>query len=108
MIITGSALFIEPGSHEAVLERLKVFPEVTFHVASDSRTELVITIEAQDHADLERLCREMQEQIPEIVEVAHLYINFEEEIERIQSGNVDRASLCKPSCEEQLSGALHD
>jgi hypothetical protein len=100
MIITGSALFIEPGSHQAVLERLKTFPEVTFHVASDSRTELVITIEAQDQLDLERVCRELHEHIPEIVEVAHLYINFEEEIEKIQSGDVDRATLYDPSCGE--------
>ncbi len=96
MIITGSALFIEPGSYETVRELLKAFPEVTFYAVSDSGTELVITLEAQDHDDLERLCRELQEQIPAIVEVAHLSINFEEEIEKIQSGQIERASLWTP------------
>jgi hypothetical protein len=94
MIVTGSALFIRPGSYEAVRESLGAFPEVTFYAASESHTELVVTIEAQDHSDLDRLCQDMQEKIPEIVEVAHLSINFEEEIEKIQRGQFDRASLC--------------
>ena len=93
MIVTGSALFITSESYETVLEGLKAFPEVTFYAASESRTELVIAIEAQDHHDLERLCRDLQEQIPGIVEVAHLSVNFEEEIDKIQSGQFERASL---------------
>ncbi|MFC1836554.1 hypothetical protein ACFL2Q_17820 [Thermodesulfobacteriota bacterium] len=40
MIITGSAIFVEPGSAEAVIERLRDFPQVTFHVKSESGTEL--------------------------------------------------------------------
>jgi hypothetical protein len=100
MIITGTALFVEPGSCRAVLEGLKVFPEATFYAASESGTELVITLEAKDHSDLERLCREMQEQIPTIVEVAHLSVNFEEEIEKIQSGQFDRGALGSDPCEE--------
>jgi hypothetical protein len=94
MIITGSALFVKPGSYETVLESLKVFHEVTFYAASESHTELVVTIEAQDHSDLDRLCKDMQEKIPDLVEIAHLSINFEEEIEKIQCGQFDRASLC--------------
>lgn len=93
MIITGSALFIKRESYDDVLEGLKLFPEVTFHAASDSHGALVITIEANDHYDLERLCRDMQEQIAGIVEVAHLSINFEEEIDKIRSGRFERASL---------------
>ena len=100
MIITGSALFITPGSYEAVRERLETFHGVTFYAASESGTELVITMEAQDHEDLERLCRDIQKHIPEVVEIAHLSINFEEEIEKMRSGSIDRASLNEPSCED--------
>jgi hypothetical protein len=100
MIITGSALFIRPGSYEAVRENLREFPEVTFFAVSESHTELVVTIEAQDHSDLDRLCKDMQEKIPEIVEIAHLSINFEEEIEKIQRGQFERASLYSPRSDE--------
>lgn len=86
MIITGSALFIEPGTSDSVRERLASFSEVTFHVQSDSGTELVINVEAEDQDALERLCQDLKERIPEIVEVAHFYVNFEEEIEKIKSG----------------------
>lgn len=103
MIITGSALFIKSESYEDVLKGLKGFPEVTFYAASDSRTELVITIEAQDHHDLERLCRQLQEHVAGIVEVAHMSVNFEEEIEKIQSGRFERESLCSSSNHEGSS-----
>lgn len=96
MIITGSALFVEPGTSDTVLEKLGSFPEVTFQVQSDSGTELVINLEAEDHSHLERLCVQLRERIPEIVEIAHLYVNFEEEIEKIESGEIDRNALRKP------------
>lgn len=96
MVITGSALMIEPGSDTTVLERLKQFPEVTFQVKSESGTELVVNLEAEDHDSLERLCGKLKESIPEIIEIAHVYMNFEEEIEKIQSGKIDRRSLSKP------------
>jgi hypothetical protein len=96
MIITGSALFIRPGTSELVLEKLKEFPEVTFHVQSESGTELVINMEAEDHEDLELLCAELKARIAEVVEVAHFSVNFEEEIEKIQSGQIDKSTLRKP------------
>lgn len=83
MVITGSALFIEPGSYETVLERLKEFPEVTYRVASDSLTELVVNLEAESQDALEDLCDRLKEEIPEIVDITHLYVNFEEEVEKI-------------------------
>jgi hypothetical protein len=86
MVITGSALFIEPGTSDTVREKLTSFPEVTFHVQSESGTELVINLEAENHEALERLCRDLKERIPEIVDVAHFYVNFEEEIDKIRSG----------------------
>jgi deferrochelatase/peroxidase EfeB len=93
MIITGSALFIEPGTSETVLEKLRKFPDVTFHAQSASGTELVINLEAEDHQALEQLCRDLTAAIPEVVEIAHFSINFEEEIEKIRSGKIDRSTL---------------
>jgi hypothetical protein len=93
MIITGSALFIEPGTSDTVLERLRDFPEVTFRVQSESGTELVVNLEAEDHQALERLCLHLTERIPELVEIAHFSVNFEEEIEKIRSGTFDRSTL---------------
>ena len=100
MVITGSALLIERGSDAVVLARLKQFPEVTFHVKSESGTELVVNFEAEDHDALERLCSRLKEAIPEIIEIAHVYMNFEEEVEKIKSGKIDKRSLTKPKLEE--------
>lgn len=96
MVITGSALLIKPGSDEKVLERLKDFPEVTFHVKSASGLELVVNLEAEDTEVLEQLCKHLRESIPEIVDIAHVYVNFEEEIEKIEAGKVDKTKLRKP------------
>lgn len=100
MVITGSALLIQPGADTAVLERLRQFPEVTFHVKSESGTELVVNFEAEDHDSLERLCSRLKEAIPEIIEIAHVYVNFEEEIEKIKSGKIDKRSFKKPKFDE--------
>lgn len=83
MIITGSALFIEPNSSDAVLEKIGRFPAVTFQVMSESGKELVVNLEAEDHGALENLCRELRTEIPEILEIAHIYVNFEEEVEKM-------------------------
>jgi nitrate reductase NapAB chaperone NapD len=86
MVITGSALFIEPGTFETVREKLKAFAQVTYHVCSDSGTELVVNIEADNHNALEELCTELKAEIPEIVDITHIYVNFEEEVEKLKRG----------------------
>ena len=83
MLITGSTIFIEPDSDREVLERLKKFPEVTFHVQSEAGTEMIVNLEADDHQSLERICCEIKERIPQIIEISHIYVNFEEEVEKI-------------------------
>ena len=85
MIITGSTLLIEAGSIDTVLERLRGFPEVTFHVQSEDGTELVVNLEAEDSAALERLCQTLKDRIPDIIDISHIYVNFEEEIAKIVS-----------------------
>jgi hypothetical protein len=85
MVITGSALFVEPGTHEKVMEKLRDFLEVTFQAKSESGTELVVNLEADDQGALERLCNTLKAQISEIIEVTHIYVNFEEEVEKMVS-----------------------
>jgi len=96
MVITGTGIFVEPGTDQEVLKQLEEFPEVTFHVKSETGTELVVNLEAEDNQALELLCQKLKHEIPQIVEIAHMYVNFEEEVEKIESGKIDRASLAKP------------
>ena len=97
MVITGSAILIEPGSDNIVLKGLEEFPAVTFHVKSESGTELVVNFEAEDHAALESLCAQLMAEIPQIVDITHVYVNFEEEVDKMESGKSDRARPEKPA-----------
>ncbi len=96
MIITGSALFIAPDTSEAVLEKIGRFPGVTFQVMSESGKELVVNLEAEDHEALESLCRYLRAEIPEILEIAHIYVNFEDEVEKM--------AAAETTAEEQVGG----
>jgi nitrate reductase NapAB chaperone NapD len=89
LIITGSALFIEPDSSKRVKSLASEFPEVTVYAESQSGSEIIITIEADGEMDLDRICNELRARIPEIVDIAHLYVNFEDEIEKF-TGNSDQ------------------
>ena len=96
MVITGSAIFVEPGFDEQVLEDLNQYPHVTFHVKSDSGTELVVNLEAEDLHALEELCNRLKQEVPHVVDITHIYVNFEEEIQKIRDGTLDRTKLTKP------------
>jgi nitrate reductase NapAB chaperone NapD len=89
MIITGSALFVQPGTHDRVIEKLRQFPEVTFQAKSESGSELVVNLEAGDQGALEVLCNALKDTIPEIIDVTHIYVNFEEEVEKMLNGRID-------------------
>jgi len=89
MVITGSSLFVEPGTHQQVLKALVAFPNVTYHVKSESGTELVVNLEAPDHEGLEVLCEKLKKCIPQIVEINHLYVSFEEEVDKIKMRSVN-------------------
>ncbi len=89
MVITGSAILVEPGADDEVLRALEGFPEVTFQVKSESGTELVVNFEADDHETLEDLCRRLKKEIPRIIDITHIYVNFEEEVDKALSGEKD-------------------
>ena len=86
MVITGSAILIEPGTDEEVLRALEDFSEVTFQVKSESGTELVVNFEARDQAALEEICERLKERIHPIIDITHIYVNFEEEVEKVLTG----------------------
>lgn len=85
MVITGSAILVEPGTPREMLEELKSFAGVTFQGKSEAGTELVVNLEANDFNALEELCDGLRERIPQIVDIAHLYVNFEEEVAKAES-----------------------
>lgn len=89
MIITGSAILIRPDSVEEVLQALERFPEVTFQVKSETGTELVVNFEADNHEALEDICERIKGEIPQIIDITHIYVNFEEEVEKALSGEED-------------------
>jgi nitrate reductase NapAB chaperone NapD len=85
MVITGSALLVQPGSSQKVIESLEAFPAVTFHAESPAGTELVVNLEAENTNALEELCSSLKAAIPQIIDVAHISVNFEDEVERMIS-----------------------
>ncbi len=87
MIITGSALFVEPGTRDKVIKQIKKYPEITYHVSSESGTELIVNFETESQADLEILCSRLRHEIPEIIDIGHVYVNFEEEVEKLGREN---------------------
>ena len=89
MVITGSVILINPGSDRTVLQALEGFPEVTFQVKSESGTEVVVNFETDDPQALEDLCEKLKERIHPIIDITHIYVNFEEEVEKALSGELD-------------------
>lgn len=89
MVITGSAIFISPNDSDRVKERLREFKPVTFQVASENGSELIVNFEAENQDELEIFCKHLRSQIPEIIDIGHIYINFEEEIEALKSCSAD-------------------
>jgi nitrate reductase NapAB chaperone NapD len=85
MVITGSVILVQPASHAVVEEALKNFSFVTYHTKSEEGTDLVVNFEAESAGDLERLVNEVKAAIPEIVEINHIYVNFEDETEEMVS-----------------------
>lgn len=83
MIFSGSIVTIEKGSLDAVKFFLSGFPQVEIYQQTDDGQQLVIVIETEDDKALEALCLTLKEN-PQILDVAHHYFNFEEEVEEIR------------------------
>lgn len=75
---------MNPQESGHVLAKLTRFPQITFQVASDTGSELIVNFEAENQDELEILCRRLRSEIPEIIDIGHIYINFEEEIDQLK------------------------
>ncbi len=83
MIITGSVIYVRPEDSASVVRRLADYPQITFHVGSDDGAELIVNFEVPTQADLRPFCSMLKTQIPEIVDIGHVYINFEDEVDSL-------------------------
>lgn len=79
---------VRSGTDLDVQRKLKAFPQVTFHGKSDSGMDLIVNLEADSHDELEKLCQQIKDSIPQIIDIGHICINFEDEIEKIQSATL--------------------
>lgn len=84
MIFSGSILTIEAGARESVKAYLADYPQIEIHQETEDGRQLVIVVEAADDKALESLCRSLQEN-PQILDVAHHYFHFEEEVDEIRA-----------------------
>lgn len=84
MIFSGSIVTIEKDSLDAVKSFLSGFPQIEIHQQTDDGCQLVTVIEAEDDKELETLCLILKEN-SHILDVAHHYFNFEEEVEEIRA-----------------------
>lgn len=86
MIITGTAILVQNGATRDVIRSLKNYPEVTFQVHSECGTELIVNMEADDQRSLEALCARIRHDIPQVMDIAHVYFHMEDEVEKLTSG----------------------
>lgn len=84
MIFSGSIVTIEKGSLAAVKSFLSGFPQVEIHQQTEDGSQLVTVFETRDDKELEALCLTMKEN-PHILDVAHHYFNYEEDVEEIRA-----------------------
>ncbi len=84
MIFSGSILTIDAGARESVKAYLADYPQIEIHQETEDGRQIVIVIEADDDKALESLCQLLKEN-PQILDVAHHYFHFEEEVEEIRA-----------------------
>jgi nitrate reductase NapAB chaperone NapD len=89
MIITGSVIFIRPGTYENVVKRIAKYSEITLQAQSDIGTEIVVNFEADNLDDLERLCLRIRNELSEILDISHVYMNMEDEVEHLLKQSSD-------------------
>jgi|GEM_PF-2295770 len=89
LVITGSVIYVRPQDSDPVVRKLTDYPQITFHVGSDDGSELIVNFEVPSQDELEPFCQMLKTQIPEIVDIGHVYINFEDDVDSL-AGCVER------------------
>ncbi len=81
MVITGSVIYVSPQNSDYVVSKLGDYPQITFHVGSDDGSELIVNFELSSQAEIEPFCNMLKAHIPEIIDIGHVYVNFEDEVD---------------------------
>ncbi|MCA1933419.1 MAG: chaperone NapD [Calditerrivibrio sp.] len=100
MIFTGSLVTFAEGKSKDVVEFLSNYPQIDVYTVSEEKRSIVITIESDSEESLEELCKELMNH-DDIINIGHHYFNFEEEVEKINKGEVTNISLKGFSKSEQ-------
>lgn len=100
MIFTGSLVTYAEGKSKDVVDFLKNYSQIDVHVVSEDKRSIVITIESENEESLEELIKELMMH-DDIIHIGHHYFNFEEEVEKINNGEVTNISLKGFSKSEQ-------
>lgn len=85
MVITGSVIYVRPQDSDLVVRKFADYPQITFYVGSDDGSELIVNFEVESQEELEPFCKMLKMQIPQIVDIGHVYINFEDEVDYLLS-----------------------
>jgi nitrate reductase NapAB chaperone NapD len=100
MIFTGSLLTYKSESANDVVYFLKQFSEIEIYAISEEKNGIIVVIEAKTEEELEELCSTLLKN-ENIIDIAHHYLNFEEEVEKIEKGEYVNLSLKGFSKSEQ-------
>lgn len=92
MIFSGSLITVKENKLEDVKEFLKSYPQVEIYTSSEDKQNIVVAIEAESDEKLEELCNTLSSN-ENIINIAHHYFHFEEEVEQIEKGNKKNISL---------------
>lgn len=92
MIFSGSLITVKKNRLESVEEFLKKYPQVEIYSSSDDRQNIVVAMEAESDEKLEELCQTLSCH-DDIINIAHHYFHFEEEVNEIEKGNKKNISL---------------
>ncbi len=92
MIFSGSLITVKENKLSDVTEFLKNYPQVEIYTSSEDKQNIVVAIEAESDEKLEELCNTLSSN-ENIINIAHHYFHFEEEVEQIEKGNKKNISL---------------
>jgi len=92
MIFSGSLITVKENKLEDVTEFLKGYPQVEIYTSSEDKQNIVVAIEVESDEKLEELCNTLCTN-ENIINIAHHYFHFEEEVEEIVKGNKREISL---------------
>ncbi|MEC9491624.1 chaperone NapD [Flexistipes sp.] len=92
MIFSGSLITVKENKLSDVTEFLKNYPQVEIYTSAEDKQNIVVAIEAESDEELEELSKTLNSN-ENIINIAHHYFHFEEEVEEIEKGNKRNISL---------------